>query len=149
MMVSVIYILLALLSLAASIFCFGNLLVSCAGHPPSSVVGMWIIPLSLLGGSIFLYLSIFLWKSRITGEAARSKREAILLPKRILIFLVSFIAAAVAFFLLSIVILELAIATEGKVANWIGYVLYALFTLAAVYVGALVYGKLAKSAFNK
>ena len=149
MMVSAVYILLALLSLAASVFCFGVLLASCAGHPPTSAVGMWIIPLSLLGGSVFLYLSIFLWKSRHPGKAGHLKTEAILLPKKILILVTSFIAAAVAYFLLSMVMLALAIATEGKMENWIGYVLYSLFIFVAVYVGAVVYRKLKKSAFNK
>ncbi len=148
-MVSAIYILLALISLAASIFCFGNLLASCAGHPSISAVGMWIIPLSLLGGSTFLYLSIFLWKSRQPQEVGNLKREAILLPKKIVIFLVSFIAATVVFLSLSLFIFGLAIATEGKIENWIGYALYALFTFAAIYVGVVIYRKLQKLTFNK
>ena len=152
-MISVIYILLALLSLAASIFCFGNLLVSCAGHPPTSVVGMWIIPLSLVGGSVFLYLSLLLWKSRNAADKGRLKGEAILLPKKILIFLFSFIVAATAFFVLSLAIFAFAAATDGKIDKRLGYVLfyalYALFTVVPIYLGKAVYGKLKKSAFNK
>lgn len=141
--------LLALLSLAVSIFCFGNLLASCSGHPPTTFVGIWIIPLSLLGGSVFLYLAIFIWKLRHKERVGQLKKEARLLPMRVTVFIASFIVATIAYILLSMLMLALAIGTEGRIEDWISYVLYPLFALVAIYVGVAVYRKLGKLAFNK
>jgi hypothetical protein len=142
MMMPAVYILLALLSLALSILCFGNLLISCSGHPAITAVGIWIIPLSLFGGAVFLYLSIFLWKARHREASGHLKKEGRLLPKKVIVFITSFAVAAIVYFLLMLAILALAL--NAAVRDWIGYVLYPLFALISIYVGVTVYRKLVR-----
>lgn len=148
-MIPAVYIFLALLSLALSILCFGNLLASCAGHPPTTFVGIWIIPLSLLGFAVFLNLFIFFWKMRRPVAPEQLKKEAKLLPIKATVFLVSFVVASFAFFLLMLAMLALVIVTEGKIEDWITYILYPILTLVAIYVGVVFYRKLGNFAFNK
>ena len=143
------YILLAFLCLVVSVLCFGNLLGSCAGHPPITLVGVWIIPLSLLGGSIFLYLSMFFWKLRRLDKVSHLKKEAILLPKKVMTFMASFVAAIIAYFLLIIPIFLLVIPTEGWIENWLSYFLFLLLAFVAIYVGIVVYRRLGRFVFNK
>jgi hypothetical protein len=146
---SAICIVLALLSLAVSIFCFGNLLASCSGHPPVTSLGIWIMPLSLLGGAVFLYLSIFSFKAKGHRAQSRGRKEAKLLPKKVCVFLASFIVAAMTYFLLSMLMLALAIGTEGTIEDWISYVLYPIFIFGSIYIGVTVYRKLGNLTFNK
>jgi hypothetical protein len=149
-MIPAIYILLALLSLAASIFFFGNACGSCGiGHsPPIISFGNWTVPLSLLGAPVFLYLSIFLWNSRHLNKAGQLRREARLLPKKFIIFLASLIVTIIAWFLLMIVVVALAIGTEGRIEGWISYFLYPLFAFVAIYFGVVVYRKLGRFVSN-
>ena len=137
-----IYILPAILSLAFAILCFGNLLASCSGHPPTTAIGIWIMPLSLLGVAVFLYLSIFFWKARHPHESGLLKKEAKLLPKRVFVFFVSFVIGTIAYILLMIVMLLLAINTT--LPDWTAYVFYGLFAFIAIYVGVTVYKKFVK-----
>ncbi len=143
-MITAVHILLAFLSLVASVFCFGNLLASCAGHVPTTFVGMWIIPLSLLGGSVFLYVSKVFWKMRQPDKVSDFKKEARSLHKKVGIFLISFIAATFSYFLLSSLMVTLIICTKGWLENWIGYVLLSFFVFVAIYVGIVVYRKLTR-----
>jgi hypothetical protein len=143
-MIKAIYTLLALLSLVLSLLSFGNTLSSCGiGHgPPLIDFGIWITPISLLGGSVFLYLSMFLWRARLPQAPGQLKREAKLLPKKVIIFLVSFIVTIMGFFLMAAVMLALAIGTEGKMPAWISGILNALFIFLAIYAGYVVNRKL-------
>lgn len=138
----IIFVILALLSLFLSIICFGNLLVSCAGHPPTTAIGMWILPVSLLGGSIFLYLALFFWKAKRRQATASLPKEARLLPKKIFIFFISFLVAGFLYFLLSGVMVFLAIKTT--MLDWMGYVIHTLFVGLAIYSGFLTYRRLIK-----
>ena len=137
----IIYTLLSLASLAISIQCFGILLVSCSGHPPTTVIGMWILPVSLFCAGIFLYLSLFFWKVRQYQPPEVLKKEAKLLPKKILIFFVSFVIATVLFFLLLGLILFQKTVTFP---NWMGYVIYALCIGLGIYSGVVIYKRLTK-----
>ena len=137
-----VYILFALLSLALSILCFGNLLTSCSGHPVITAVGIWIIPLSLFWGAVFLYLSIFIWKARHREASGHFKKEARLLSNKVIVFLASIAAATITHFLLMLAILVLAL--NAAVPDWISYVLYTLFALISICVGVEVYRKLVK-----
>jgi hypothetical protein len=137
-----ICILLALLSLGLCILCLGTLLVSCSGHPPITAMGMWIMPLSLLGGTVFLYLSLFFWKTRRSRAPGSLKKEATWMPRKILIFLASFLVATIAFFLLSILMVWLAVNTT--LPHWTAYVFHALFIVMAVCAGLFIYRRLAR-----
>jgi hypothetical protein len=139
-----ICILLALLSLCLCILCLGTLLFSCSGHPPTTAIGMWIMPLSLLGGTVFLYLTLFFWKTRRSQAPGLIKKEARLMPKKILIFLASLLVGVVAFFLLSILMVWLAVSTT--LPDWTAYVLHALFIFMAFFAGLFVYRRLARIA---
>ncbi len=138
----IIFILLALLSLVLSIFCFGILLVSCAGHPPTTVIGIWILPVSLLGGGTFLYLSLFFWRTRQYEPPGILTKESKALPKKIFIFFVSFMVATITFFLLSGLIVFLAVNT--MLSDWIGYIIYALFTGVSIFAGVTTYKRFLK-----
>jgi hypothetical protein len=137
----ILCILLALLSLGLSILCFGILLISCSGHPPTTAIGFWILPLSLLGGTVFLYLSILSWKTRHSQAPGSLKKETRLVPRKVLIFLASFLVGTIAFFLLSMLMAWLAINTT--LPDWTSYVLYALFIVIAVCAGVAIYRRLA------
>lgn len=139
----VIYILLSLVSLTLSILFFGTLVASCSGHPPKTTVGIWIIPLSLLGAGIFFNLSIFLWRARGHQAPGLLKKEARLLPKKTFIFLCSFVAGSIAFILLSSLIYALEINT--MLPDLVGYILVALYTLIAIYIGIATYRRLTKN----
>jgi hypothetical protein len=142
----ILFILLAILSLILSIMCFGILLVSCSGHPPTSAIGMWILPASLLGAALFLYLALFFWKGRRWQSSNLLTKEGKLLPKKVVIFFISFVAVAFSFFLLSGLMLFLAI--KMTMSDWIGYIIYALCTGLAVYSGVIIYKRLTKGMFN-
>ena len=139
---TVIYIILALLSLVLSILCFGTLLVSCSGHPPTTAIGIWILPASLLGAGIFLYFALFCWKARRRQSTELLTKEAKKIPKNIIIFFISFGVAAFSFFLLSGLIVFLAIKTT--MSDWMGYIIYALCTGLAVYSGVITYKRLTR-----
>ena len=139
---AVLFIILALVSLLLSIICFGNLLVSCAGHPPTTAIGIWILPVSLLGATIFLYLALFFWKTSRRQSTDSIDKEAKSLPKKIIIFIVSFLVASFLYFLLTGVIVFLAVKTT--MSDWMGYVIQALFVGLAVYSGLLTYKRLMK-----
>ena len=142
MMRFIICIFFALLSLGLSILCFGTLLISCSGHPPTTAIGFWIVPLSLLGGAVFLYLSVFFWKARRSQAPGSLEKEVRLVPKKVLIFLASFLVGAIAFFLLSMLMVWLAVNTT--LPDWTSYVLHGLFTVISVCVGVAIYRRLAK-----
>lgn len=138
----IICILLALLSLGLSILCFGTLLISCSGHPLTTAIGFWIVPLSLLGGMVFLYLSVLSWKTRRSQASGSLKKEVRLVPGKVLLFLASFLAGAIAFFLLSMLMVWLAVNTT--LPDWTSYVLHALSVAIAVCAGLAIYSRLAK-----
>jgi hypothetical protein len=147
-MIRIIYILLGLLSLAVSIFFFGNLLASCAGHPTTTAFGMWIMPWSLLGGAVFLYLAIFTLKLGHKGKEWQLEREAKILPQKVIAFLVSFVLATITYILISTLMLALAIVSEGKIGDWIGFILYPLFIVGSIYIGIKVYRRFGRWTFN-
>jgi hypothetical protein len=142
MMRFIICILLALLSLGLCILCFGTLLISCSGHLPTTAIGIWIVPLSLLGGTVFLYLSVLSWKTRRSQTPGSLKKEVRLLPRKVSIFLASFIVSTIAFFLLTGLMLWLVVNT--RLPEWTGYILYALFAAIAICVGVAIHKRLAK-----
>ncbi|MCE5193912.1 MAG: hypothetical protein LLF28_00395 [Nitrospiraceae bacterium] len=135
----VIYIILALLSLVLSILCFSVLIVSCSGHPPTTI-GIWIFPVSFLGMGVFLYLTLFFWKIRRGQPLDLLHKELKLLPKKIVITIVSFMVVIFTFSLLSGLIVFLAI--KVMLPDWIGYVIYALCAGLAIYLGIITYKKL-------
>lgn len=139
---AVSFIVLAIASLLLSIICFGSLLVSCAGHLPATAIGFWILPVSLLGATIFLYLTLFFWKASRRYTAGSIKTEAKSLPKKIAIFLVAFLVAGVFYFLLTGVMVFLAVKTT--MPDWGGYAIQALFVGLAVYSGFITYKRLMK-----
>ena len=104
------------------------------------------MPLFLLGATVFVYLSIFFWKARNRQESGLSKKKAKLLPKRLIVFSVSFVIGAIAYLLLMLVMFSLALNTTFP--DWTAYVLYALFALMAIYLGVAVYKKLARLTFK-
>ena len=138
----IICIFLALLSLGLSTLCFGTLLISCSGHPPTTAIGFWIVPLSLLGGTVFLYLSVLSWKARRSQAPGALKKEVGLVPRKVLIFLASFLVGAIAFFLQSMLMVWLAVNTT--LPDWTSYVLHGLFTVIAICVSVGIYRRLAK-----
>lgn len=140
-----ICILLTLLSLGLSSLCFGILLISCSGYPPNTAIGFWIVPLSLLGGAVFLYLSALSWKTRRSQAPGALNKEVRLVPRKVLIFLASFLVGTVAFFLLSMLIFWLAVNTT--LPNWTSYVFHTLFIVVSVCVGIAIYRRLAKISF--
>lgn len=140
---SVIFISLSLLSLVLSIFCFGVSLISCSGHPPSSVFGMWIIPLSFFGAGIFLYLTPFLWKAGRKPGPGVLRKEAKSSLKKTLVFFLSFIVAVILFFVLSLLMLELSI--KMTIPDWIGYILNAFCAGLSICFGIIIYRRLTKN----
>lgn len=137
-----IYILFALLSLGLSILCFGTLLISCSGHPPTTAIGIWIVPLSLLSGTVFLYLSGLSWKARRSQAPGVLKKEVRLAPRKVLIFLASFLLGTITLFLFQMLSVWLAVNTT--LPDWPGNVLLALFTATAVCAGIAVYRRLVR-----
>ena len=133
----IIFAILALLSLFLIIICFGYLLASCAGHPPTDAIGIWILPVSFLGAGTFLYLSLFFWKARRPQPVALLTKEAKSLPKKISIFLSSFLVATFSFFVLSGLIMVLAIKTT--MPDWTAYIIYPMCTGLAIYAGVGTY----------
>jgi len=142
-----IYVLLALLALALSVVCFGNLLVSCSGHPLTTAIGVWIIPASLFGGTLFLCLSIFFWKSRRRQELGLLRRNARLLTKKVLVLCASITAGTIAFILLTLVMVVLPI--QEDLPSWTPYALCVLFALIAAYLAVIVYRGLIRITFNE
>ena len=138
----IVFILFALSSLFLSILCFGTLLASCAGHPPATatdIIGIWILPTSLLGGGTFFYLSLFFWKARQKQPPGLLKKEANLLPRKVLIFIFSFIMASISFiFLMGLKYFEVI---ETNLTDWTIYIYYALSTGLSIYLGTTVYKK--------
>lgn len=146
-MISVIFILLSLLSLVLSIFCFGVSLTSCSGHPPNSVFGMWIIPLSFFGAGIFLYLTPFLWKAGQKKEPGVLRKKAKSSLKKTLVFFFSFIVAAILHLVLLFLMLEVSINTT--VPDWMGYILYAFCAGLSICFGVVIYRRLTKNDAQK
>ncbi|MEW6351004.1 MAG: hypothetical protein AB1646_18250 [Thermodesulfobacteriota bacterium] len=58
----------ALGSFAASCFCVVVLLLSCAGHPPYTQLGIWVLPVSLVGAWLSLVIAKKCWKLRKEQE---------------------------------------------------------------------------------
>ncbi len=102
--------------------------------------------MSFLGATVFVCLSILFWKARNRQESGLLKKEAKLLPKRLIVFSVSFVIGAIAYLLLMLVMFSLALNTTFP--DWTAYVLYALFALMAIYLGVAIYKKLARVTFN-
>jgi hypothetical protein len=142
LMRSVLFISLSLLSLVLSIFCFGVLLISCSGHPPTGIFGMWIIPLSFFGGGIFLYLTPFFWKAGRKQEPGVLRKEAKSSLKKTFLFFLSFIVAAIIYFVLLLLMLEMAIIIEAP--DWIGYILYAFCAGLSICFSIFIYRRLTK-----
>jgi hypothetical protein len=137
-----ICILLSLLSLGSSILCFGTLFISCSGHPPTTAIGFWIVPSSLLGGAVFLYLSRLFWKVRRLQAPGSLKKEVRMVPRRVLIFLASFLVGTIVFFLLSMLMVWLAVNTA--LPDWTSYMFDAMFIAMAVCAGIGAYRRMAK-----
>jgi hypothetical protein len=147
-MKTLVNFIIALLSLSIAILCFGVLFVSCAGHPPqtiTNVLGFWIFPVFLLFAGIFLYLSMFYWTA--LQPTKQMDIEAKLLPKKVLIFFLSFVVASFSFFVFSSG--TVFFATNTTLPNWTGYIINALFTCAAIYIGFVTYKKMSKKMFNQ
>jgi hypothetical protein len=107
---------------------------------------MWIMPLSLLGATVFLCLSIFFWKARGRQESGSLKKEAKLLPRKVFVFFVSFVIGTIVYIFLMFVMVVLVINTT--LPDWTAYVLYALSALMAIYLGVVIYKKLARMTFR-
>jgi|GEM_PF-1258031 len=45
----------------ASVYCLGILLVSCAGHPPDTRLGIWTLPVSGAGACFFFFCGRKCW----------------------------------------------------------------------------------------
>jgi len=100
------------------------------------------MPLSLLGGSVFLYLSVFFWKAGRHQTPGLLKRESTLLPREVFMFFCSFVVGTIAFILLSLFLVVLAVKTT--LSDWTSYILYPLSIAVGVYVGVAVYKRLAR-----
>jgi hypothetical protein len=94
-----VYLLLAVLCLAASLVCLAALLVSCSGHSPKTILGNWLGPLSLLGLALFFNFGLSLFKKGSHPNAVSLRDDAIVLPRKVLIFIPSFLAATLTLFL--------------------------------------------------
>jgi membrane associated rhomboid family serine protease len=116
--------LLAVLSLLISMWCFGVLLVSCSGHPPYTAIGIWILPVSALGGGAFFYLAM------------------ILLPKKTFAFFISLVVVTVSIFVFSLIKAELTLYVE--MPDWVGYVIKVFGLVVAIVLGILTYRKFSK-----
>ncbi len=138
----ILSIILALLSLILSVLCFGVILVSCSGHVVGWSTAAWLIPLSLFGAWIFMYLASFFWRTRRQSSYDQFKKEAKSLPKKTAIFLISFSVTVLSFLLLSWLILLLAI--RSSMSDWVGYIFYAVFTVLAISSGVFAYKKMIK-----
>jgi len=136
-----------LLSLAAGALSWGAFLMSCSGHPPETEIGFWVLPFSLVGAGLFLYLSSFFWKMRHVSQSTSAVLGLQLLLKKVIIFIASFVAVTLSFFIFSSLITYLVI--HISVPDWALYVMYALETILAFIIGYISYWSLNKAMPNK
>jgi hypothetical protein len=64
----VLFILASILSFIAGAYCLSILLVSCAGHPPNTQLGFFVVPVSALCAGLFSVLGFNLLKQRHKDE---------------------------------------------------------------------------------
>jgi len=89
------------------------------------------------GRYVFLISVPIFWKIRHSQAPALLAKEARPMPRKILIFLASFLVGTTVYFLLSILMVEVAVNTT--LPAWTGYVLYSLSIVMAVCVGVVIY----------
>lgn len=144
---SFVFAILAILSLVVCVLSWGTLLRSCSGHPPNTIIGGWILPASLLGAGLFLYLPSLFWRMRLPDQEYSVVKEAFQIAKKFLVFFISFIAITLSFFIFTQLILYMVLNTS--MPNWVLYVMYALEAVLSLYIGAITYRALNKAMPNK
>ena len=139
---SVVFIFLALFSLALSLLCFVVNLASCSGHVPELNKVLWMIPLSLLGGILFLYLFYFLWSARLPGASMNIlTSRSIIFKKMLALFLSFLVACSITDGLMRI---GKKIGVDFGDSDWRQSYYNSFAMLASILVASIVYRKIVK-----
>lgn len=137
-----VFIFLALFSLAFSLFCFTVNLAHCSRHVPDPVRMLWAVPLSLLGGIVFLYLFYFCWNARLPGASRHVLKDRTLIFKKMLALIPSFfVAASIPDGLMD---LGKIIGIDFGNPDWLRSCYQAFALLAGIVIASFVYKKIVK-----
>lgn len=144
---SVLFIVLAALSLGVCLLSFGILFASCAGHPPSTSIGAWILPVSLISTGLSFYLTPLFWRLRREDQAFNLVEEIKKLMFNTFRFFVAATAFAVSIFIFTVIITSIVVATT--MPGWALFVLYVVELVISVYIARIVSRVINKLIANK